>query len=171
MIATPISPGGQFSATAPGTGLYMLQVRGNTSWIQESGIINGQDTLDLPIEITSDVSDALVVVVDRPTAVLGQVKDDRGNDAVNAVAIVFSEDQKYWTRTSRRVQVLTVTPGGTFIANAIPPGRYHIFVSRDLSEKEPITPALLESLAPKATSVVVVPGQQQRLQLTLSGRK
>jgi hypothetical protein len=171
MIMTPMSPDGRFSASAPGAGVYMLQVRTTTPWMQESGIINGQDTLDLPIEIAGDVSDALVVVVDRPTSVLGQVKDDRGNAAVNAVAIVFSEDRRYWTRASRRVQLLTVTPGGTFIANGVPPGGYHVFVSQDLRENETISPALLESLAPKATSFVVVPGQQQRLQLTLSRRQ
>lgn len=166
----PISSDGRFVVSANGPGAYRLQVRTTKSWIQESGIINGQDTMDLPIEITGDMSDALVVVVDRLTSVLGQVKDERGSPAVNAVAIVFTEDRKYWTRTSRRVQVLTVTPGGTFIASGIPPGTYRVFVSRDLRENEPITPALLESLAPKATSFVITPGQQQTLQLTVGRR-
>ena len=167
----PISADGRFVVSANGPGAYRLQVRTTKAWMQESGIINGQDTMDLPIEITGDMSDALVVVVDRLTSVLGQVKDERGSPAVNAVAIVFSEDRKYWTRTSRRVQVLTVTPGGTFIASGIPPGTYRVFVSRDLEGREPITPALLESLAPKATSFVITPGQQQTLQLTLVRRQ
>jgi hypothetical protein len=170
-MSAPIAPDGQFTVAAYGPGLYRLQARTTAPWVQESGIVGGQDTIDLPIELTGDVSDALVVVVDRLTSVLGQVKDDRGDAAVNAVAIVFSEDPRYWTRASRRVQLLTVTPGGTFIATGMPPGTYRVLVSRDLRENEPITPALLESLAPKATSFVVAPGQQQRLQLTLTRRQ
>ena len=165
-----IAPDGRFSLSASGPGHYLLQARSPAPWIQETGMIDGRDTIDLPVEITGDVSNALIVIGDRLTSLLGQVQDERGEPASSGVAVVFTDDAQYWTRLSRRVQLVTVKPGGTFIASGMPSGTYRVFVSRDLRETEPITPALLTSLTLKATTFVLEAGQQRKLQLTLQPR-
>jgi hypothetical protein len=168
IAGTVIMPGGEFSLGVRGPGRYILQARTTAPWVQVAGIINGQDTLDIPTEITGNISDALVVIADRLTSVLGQVADERGQPATGGTAIVFSEERQYWT-SSRRVQVLAVLPGGTFTVSGLPPGRYRAIVRRDLRPDQPATRSLLESLFENATPFELSEGQHRTLPLTVAG--
>src|SRR5262249_5942441 len=125
-------------------------------------------TIDLPVTLTEAATDAVLTFTDRLPAVLGTVRDGSDGVVSEGLAIVFSADPTYWTALSRRVQVVPINPGGTF-SLSVPPGKYLVVAGRDVTRPASITPALLQSLAARATSFEAVAGQDRTVQVRSGG--
>lgn len=167
MIAR-IAPDGQFLFTGAPGGTYMLRAAPPSPWIVASAMINGRDTIDLPMTLTETVTDAVVTFTDRLPALLGTVRDASGAIVNDGAAIVFSADPTYWTTLSRRVQVAAINPGGTFSVT-LPPGKYLVVAGRDVPPAPSITPAFLQSLAGRAVAFEAVAGQDKTVQVRAGG--
>ena len=118
----PVSPDGTFSIPRVTGGPHVLTVApGGASWVVLSGLINGQDSADRPVEISGNVTDAVLTLTDMATNVQGRVIGMTAGSVV-----IFSADSRFWIPGgSRRVRVVTITPGGVFSVNGLPPGTYH----------------------------------------------
>jgi hypothetical protein len=118
----PVSADGSFTIPrVPGGPATLGLARGEVSWVPLAAVMNGQDSLDRPVDIRGNVSDASLVVTDLATTVQGTVIGRAGGRVV-----VFSSDHRFWTPGgSRRVRVVSVLPGGVFTVSGLPPGTYH----------------------------------------------
>jgi hypothetical protein len=109
-----------FSGVAGGPHVLTVSPTG-PAWVPLSGEINGQDSLDRPVEISAKVTGATLTVTDVATTVQGRVIGmTRGSVAV------FASDSRFWIPGgSRRVRVVTIMPAGVFAVTGLPPGTYH----------------------------------------------
>ena len=162
-----VAPDGTFTIRDIPAGGYALRISGTTTLTQVAGLIQGQDTLDAPVEITADVTGAAVVLASRPSNVLVTVRDDLGQPVGNIVGVLFSDDKTYWSLPSRRLQVLRVGPSGTFTVTNLPPGKYFVAAGRDIPINPQISPAWLSSLLPRATTFEIGIGADKTLQVQL----
>jgi len=118
----PVSVDGSFAFPRVPGGPYVLTVApGGASWVPLSGVIDGQDSLDRPVEISANVTDAMLTVTDVATTVQGRVIG-----MTSGSVVVFSSDRRFWIPGgSRRVKVATIMPAGVFTVSGLPPGTYH----------------------------------------------
>jgi hypothetical protein len=163
------SPDGTFTIPGVPRGTFALQATSRTPMSQMSGFMGGVDSLDLPVDIAADVSDAVIVLAPRPASVLVTVRDDAGQPAAGAVVAFFSEDRTYWTVPSRRLQIVRA-PSGSATLSEIPPGRYFVVAGHDLTPGAAPATSWLEALLPRAAKVDVAPGADRTLQVTVTSR-
>ena len=164
--ATPIGSSLTFSTRAGGSAPLALRVRVPAPWIQVAGYIDGVDTLDVPYE-GSGSKDALIVITDRRTGLQVTVRDAADRPAVDATVILFSEDPRYWIRSSRRASVLVAT-GGSVTVPDVPPGRYFVIAAKGIAPDQPVTPAFIESVRAKALPIEIVAGENRSVTLRIN---
>ena len=88
---------GEFTIDNVVPGQYLLRVSGASGWYPRSAVVNGRDTLDIPLEITGDrdVENALVTMTDRTTELAGTITDGSGAPLSALTIVIFPEDQQY----------------------------------------------------------------------------
>ena len=160
-----VRPDGTFMLRVPAPGRYSLQIVGPPPWIQESGVIAGRDTLDVPVEINEDVTNATVTLVDRDTSIIGAVRDANGALVQLSTVILFPADATQW-RSARRVRVIQAF-GGSFTATGLMPGRY-VAVGLRGNERDPlITAEFLERLSTRAPAFDLASGDHRSVPVRL----
>lgn len=153
-----VDASGAFTFTGVTPGRYRLS-SSLTGWQLKSGIIQGVETLDTPIELgTTDVTGAEVTLTDRTTEVSGRLLDAAGKAAPEYFIIVYSNDRKFWTPQSRRIQSVRPGSDGRFIAKNLPPGDYLIAAVTDVEQGEWYDPEFLRQLLPGSTKVTLTEG-------------
>jgi hypothetical protein len=163
--AIPIGSSLTFSTRAGGSAPLALRVRVPAPWVQVAGYIDGVDTLDLPYTGSAS-KDALIVIADRRTGLHVTVRDAAERPAADATVILFSEDPRYWTRSSRRAAVVVAT-GGAVTLPDVPPGRYFITAANGIAPDQAVTPAFIESVKAKALPLEIVAGQNRSVTLRM----
>ena len=165
MSRVRIQPDGSFNAPGTGAGPFKLRGFAPAPWIQIMGLIDGVDTLDLPAAIDRNIEGALIVFADRATGLLINVRDQSDQPVPEAGVVVFSDDPRYWSGASRRVQFTLTTSGGVCSLTDFPPGRYLIAAGRDLAAFK-VGPASLESLKPRAIPFELATGESRSIRVT-----
>jgi hypothetical protein len=155
-----------FSTQGSGPGPFMLRAGAPAPWIQVSGLVNGIDTLDLPLPANASFEDALIVFADRPN-LLVNVKDANGSPVTNATVAVFTEDVRYWGTRSRRAQLMAVTPVGTATFSGLPPAKYLVAAVTDVPANRVVSASLLATLKPLALPVEIAIGESRSINLTI----
>lgn len=163
-----IQPDGTFKSSGHGPGPFRLRAIAPPPWIQVMGIVNGVDTLDIPVSGGTNLEGALIVFADRPTAVLITVRDSTERPPVGIGVIVFSEEQHYWSARSRRVQIAQTATGGTVSFSNLPPGRYLVAAGRAITVNSPITPEFVSGLKSRAQPLVLNAGESKTLDVKLN---
>jgi hypothetical protein len=143
-----ISAKGEFMFKGVPPARYLLQSVTTPPWAEMSGTLGGRDTLDTPVDVTSDRDDALVVLVDREAGVTGTVRDDAGPG--DALIVIYSADRQYWTCTTRRIRISRIVAGSGFSVAGLPPGQYLAFALPLSADTPAVNNALLEKYQSRA---------------------
>jgi hypothetical protein len=158
-----VSPDGTFTASvAPGQS-YRLDVEAPLPWAQVFGLIDGQDTLDGPVLLAADTTDALVVLTDRDTSLSGAVEDLSGAPLLEGRLVIFPVDRGLRRSGSRRVRLIRLVGDGLFTATDLPPGEYYVVAGADLAPTGRIDNARLAQIEDGATRITLALGQQRRV--------
>lgn len=153
-IGTP--PGGFTIADVPGGRFVLRTVSTPGGWYLKSITRGGADAIDVPFDITDDVSDVVFTYTDRPAVVRGAVRTSAGADDAEALVIVFSANPSRWTeagRTPIRMRTTRAGATGTYTFTGLPPGDYLIAAVADVSASTWQTPKYLETLGRQATRI------------------
>jgi hypothetical protein len=108
-----------------------------------------------------DIEDVEVVFTDRITRIGGRVTDERKR-LVPGVVVVFAENRETWRSGVRYAEKAEVDTEGVYAVSALPPGRYLAVAVEDV---EGLTPAVLDRLRRRATSVTLSEGERTTLDL------
>jgi hypothetical protein len=146
---------------------------GSQDWSITSIHANGLDITDAVVPFGSSdqsLADVEVTVTTHGAEVAGTVIDGRGQRVDNYSVIVFATDRARWYRNSRFMRFATPQSEGSFRVTRLPPGEYFVAAIDRMDGTdgggEWQDPAVLESLIPHATRIVLAEAQQ----LTLSPR-
>jgi hypothetical protein len=147
---------GHFTLNGVVPGKYSLRASGN----MKSSLIEGQDTLDFPFEITGDrdVGDAVLTLTDKISDISGALLDSAGNPAVDYTIVAAATDNRYWTPGSRRIATARPSPDGRFTFRALPPGDYMLAAVTDLEQGGQFDPDFLKTLGPASMRIRVAEG-------------
>jgi hypothetical protein len=142
---TQIGPDGRFTLNGVVPGTYVLRAAANT----KSSIVNGQDTLDFPLDFTgeTDIAGAVITLTDRTSELSGTITDEAGRPAFAYTIIAAAADPRFWTPGSRRIVTIRPDTSGRYIFRNLPPGDYVLAALTDLEPGRQFDPELLRTLA------------------------
>ena len=160
-----IADDGQFASTGLMPGRYLITQGQNAGpWNIRSALVAGRDISATPFEIgADDVSGVVIVLTDRPTGVIGTVRDGSGQPIPDAYVVIFPVDRSLWTdtgRSSRRVRGVPASSGS--YSFTVPPGDYYIAGIPGALESRWRASEMLSRLAAAADRVTLVEGERLR---------
>lgn len=168
-----IESDGSFETVGLPPGRYLLGLPFPFSgWSVESVLVGGRETAGRSLELSGDVSNAVVALTQRPASLAGIVRDAAGRPTTSNVAI-FSEDARDWGDftnwlPARSILVPTKSDGAFNVQ--VFPGRYLVVAMPQDSETADDwqTRAFLEGIAKHATHLEVREGELVSRELRLS---
>lgn len=178
---------GRFKITGVAPGRYVLQ--GNApvgdaqggrfgggggagrSWILQSAVADGRDTLDFPLEVQpdQDVGGAVLTFSDQTQQLSGTLQDPTGRPTPDYTIIAFAENRQYWTPQSRRIQATRPDTSGRFNFRGLPAGRYRLTAVTDVETGEWYDPAFLNQVAGASIPFTLSPGEQKVQDIRVAG--
>lgn len=162
-LHAPVEAGGTFTIPNVVPGRYILRASGG---LVRSSVVEGQDTLDIPIEITGerDITGAVVTVTspDRQTTLWGRIADRSDEPLSNVTVVVAATDERYWVPGGRRVVVSRTDAWGQYRVGGLPPGSYTVAPAHDLEDGEQFDPDLLRAIAARGGRVTLSEGVSSR---------
>jgi protocatechuate 3,4-dioxygenase beta subunit len=151
-------PDSRFATPSTLPGAYLLRVGVLPApWTVKSAMAQGRDISQSAVSLTSDLSDVVITLTDRPAKIEGTVQDLDKVAGSGAVAILFPADEAGWVdygQTSRRVQSAAVSDG-RFSMLAPPEGAYFLAAISDETASEWQNPAFLRRLVAVASHITV----------------
>jgi hypothetical protein len=138
----------------------------------ESSVVDGQDTLDFPIEIKPGgaPAGALITFTDRQSQLAGTIVNQRGQPAPEQTLILYPADERFWSPQSRRIRSTRPATDGQFTFTSVPPGEYRLVAIVDVEPGAWFDPAFLQQIDAAATRITLGEGEKkvQSLQVTSS---
>lgn len=149
-----IGPDGRFTLTGVPPGRYHVRVNGG---ITKSAVVAGQDTLDFPLDFTSerDITDMVLTVGDQMTDLSGTILEASGKPALDYAIVIAAADPRYWIPGSRRISVARPDQNGKYTFRGLPPGAYQLTAVIDLEPGAQFDPEVLGSLARSSVPVMI----------------
>lgn len=140
-----------------------------SKWALKSSIVDGRDTLDVPLEIRPQqhVDDVVVTVTDRPSELTGMLQDASGNPITDYFIVVFSQDRAFWTPQSRRIQGVRPAQDGKYTLRNLPAGEYIVVAVGDVEPGEWFDPAFLQRVAPSGMRLTIGEDERKRQDLQI----
>jgi hypothetical protein len=146
--------------TLPGIrpGRYFLRASGPGT--VRSVMWSGTDTLDFPLEVTSelDISGVVIRLTDRPSEVSGSVTDAAGKPNNDCTVLAVSTDSRFWSPGSRRVMMAQPEADGRYSFRGLPAGEYRLAVLSDFDPVSRFDVSFLRQLAGMSVTVTVTEG-------------
>lgn len=139
-------------------------------WAVKAVVLNGADITDVPTIFTKEHDGQLQVVLSsRLSAIEGEVRDETGKPAAEAMVYVFSEDRKSWSLASPRTVFSDVRPDGRFTVGKLTGGSYFAIAVAREGLRLPQFPreAFFELLSREATPFVIGDDERRTLALRL----
>jgi len=154
MIAQPVPAGSVSAAPGPAT---------QPTWALRSSVVNGRDTLDVPIEIRAgqDVRGAVVTFTDKAAELSGAILDGARNGVPDLTVVLFATDRALWTMNPRRLRSIRSTADGTFRFAAMPPGEYFLAVISELDQSSWGDPSFMDQVAAAAIRITIADGEKK----------
>ena len=152
-----VGPDGRFTLAGVVPGRYII--RANNGFAKSS-VINGQDTLDFPFEVTGDqdVTGAVITISDAASELSGTLTDNAGQPASDYWIVAATSDPRYWTPQSRRIILTRPSTEGRYTIRGLPAGSYFVVALSDIEQGEQYDPEFLKSLGASAVQVMVLEG-------------
>jgi hypothetical protein len=161
---------GRFTITSVVPGRYRLTASmPGEGWFLGSSAIDGQDSLDFPVEIKAAVSSAVVTFVDRRAEVTGIVTDDKSQPVSDYTLILFPADARYRTPQSRRIQSTRPATDGRYTFRNLPPGEYRVAPVLDPEQGSWLDPAFLHELENTSIRFSIGDGEKKEQNLRVPG--
>ena len=143
---------------------------GSALWALKSAVLNGQEILDEPFEVSgSDLSGLTVTYTNNVTSILGSLQDASGRPAPDYYIIVFPTDQKYWYQNSRRIKTARPSLDGTYLIRGLPPGSYRIGAVTDVETNDWFESWFLQQLLPASAELTLGEGERKTFPLKIGG--
>ena len=163
---------GQFSAFGFPGGRYVIRVGpAPQGWFLQSITYNGRDVSDTPFNLeTTDATGLTFTFTDRPTEVIGTVRNSAGTSDPGAAVFVFPSDSQTWSSmwlNSRRFRSVRVEPTGVFKISPLPAGSYFIVAISDDFSGDWQDPSFLDALSRGATQLTIAEGESKTLDLRI----
>jgi protocatechuate 3,4-dioxygenase beta subunit len=165
---------GRFTVTSVVPGRYRLTAGAGgagSGWFLGSSMVEGQDSLDFPIEVKANqnVTGAVITFVDRQTELTGIVSNERAEPVPDYSLILYPADSRYWTPQSRRIQSTRPATDGRFTFRNLPAGDYRIAPVLDPEPGSWFDPAFLQQLDAAAVRVSIGDGEKKEQNLRVPG--
>ena len=137
-------------------------------WQLKSSVVQGRETVDMPIDLRDGAEDAVITFTDRVSELSGLVQDAGGQPAPEYHIVLFARDKAYWTPTSRRLRTVRPAADGKYVIANLPPGDYLMTAVTDMEQGEQFDPAFLEVLSRSAIAVAIAEGEKKTQDLRLN---
>jgi hypothetical protein len=155
---------GRFTILSVVPGVYRLMASGaGSGWTVESSIIDGQDTLDFPVEVKpgSTITSALITLTDKQAQLSGSIVNQQGQPAPGFTLILYSADERFWAPQSRRIRSTRPATDGQFIFTGFPPGDYKLVALTDVEPGSWFDPAFLQQMEGAAIAIRIAEGEKK----------
>ena len=161
---------GRFSAFGFPAGRYVIHVGpAPAGWFLQSITCNGRDILDTPFSLeAADATAVTFTFTDRPTEVIGAVRNNAGTSDPGATVITFPTDSQTWSSmwiNPRRFRSMRVEATGVFKFSPLPAGSYFIVAIPDEVAGDWQDPSFLDALSRSATQLNLAEGESKSLDL------
>jgi hypothetical protein len=163
----PFLPGrigadGRFTTPELPPGRYIAAVAAAASWRLRSAMLEGRDIADVPLDLTDQSLDGVVLTFsDRLPTLAGTVRDAAGAPTPAATVVLFPTDRRLWTDAGmlpRRQRTARTTPKGAYEITFVAAGEYFVAALRDDLSDGWSDPATLQVLAGSAPRVTLAEG-------------
>jgi hypothetical protein len=157
---------GRFSIASVVPGRYRLSAGGaGQGWYLNSSSIDGQDSLDFPVEVKAAVGGAVVTFTDRQSELTGTITNDRSEPVSDYTLIIYPADSRFRTAQSRRIQASRPATDGRFTFRNLPAGEYRLAPVLDPEPGAWFDPAYLQQLDGGAVRVSIAEGEKKEQNL------
>ena len=168
---TTVRTDGTFVSAEAAAGHYLLYAWSlPTGWTLRSAMVAGKDAADSPIELTSDLSGAVLTFTDSAPRLRGRVLNTSGAPAASAKVLIFPADASLWTDfgMARRLRWATTKQDGTYDLGWLPAGDYLVIAVSSFPARGWRDEALLKVLAPSALRLALREGRDMSQELRVN---
>jgi hypothetical protein len=152
-------------------GRYIIQINDDNGVSPRSlkgARVNGDDVLDLPIELRGGERTVVsLTVTDRQSTITGTVTGADGRPRLDVAVVIFPKDSRYWIRGTRRILVTRPDTSGGYEFTGLPGGEYIVGTVAERPPDDVIDAQWLAGLAASGVRLAVVDGQRQVQDLKL----
>jgi Carboxypeptidase regulatory-like domain len=181
--ATPDGPlagqggGGQGRVGADGTfdlgnitDARYLRANLPSGWTLKAVRLNGQDAIDVPIDVAPGqvVTGVELVITKKLSHAEGTVVDDRKQPVLDATVVFFPLNENVRGFQSRFIRSARPDQEGRYRVTALPPGEYLAVAVQGLEDGQTSDPEFLAAVEPEATRVTIEDGETKNVTLGLS---
>ena len=137
---------------------------------EKSAVVNGEDTLDVPFEFSSeqDVGGVTITMSDRMTELSGMLTEANGKPGVDYTILIVATDNRFWTPGSRRIRSTRPGTDGRYQTSGLPAGDYLIAAVTDFDPGTQYDPEFLKALAGAAVRVTLSDGAKRTQDLRVA---
>jgi hypothetical protein len=152
---------GEFSTPGTWPGRYLVRASGlPRGWMFGTAVHGGRDVSDSPMDLTGDVSDVVIRLVDKAPRLSGAIQTASVRALRGTTVVLFPTDPAGWEdygRSSRRVAAAPAV-NGRYTFTGTPPGDYFLVALADEDLGGWQNPDVLKRLSTIADRVTVNAG-------------
>jgi hypothetical protein len=169
--------GGRFTARLR-PGAHVVGIRGLAApWTFKTAVVQGREVGAGPVDIgTEDLSDVVVVLTNRPAAIVGSVTAQAASDAA---IVLFPVEREAWNAPPASGVLAATAPwrfyrtraeDGRFSLEQIVPGEYLVAAIDEAAMADWPAPGFLDWIASRATRITLADGERRTLALEARSR-
>jgi len=164
---TTLGADGTFTVPGVPAGRYTLTLPVPSGWYVKSATGRGQDLVEVPFQLSDDITDVVVTISDRGARIAGTVHDRDSKADSAAGVMVFPVDKRQWVDFSaypRRIREARTGRDGAFNFADLPAGDYYIAAVSQASMNWSV-PGLLDRLSQVATRISLAENDRKTMDL------
>jgi hypothetical protein len=162
----------QFNLSGLEPGLHYIRSNSAQGWTLKSVLVNGQDVIDVPIDVRSGqtVANATLVYTDKATDVSGSVATDAGIPATEYTVLAFPVNDTLWRPQSRHIMTARPDQNGRFQIHGLPAGEYYLALADPAEPGEWFDPSFLQQERARAVKISLADGDAKTQDFKIPAR-